>query len=223
MDKRQLTELIKTIALDEIQRSKGLKSMPSRKVLILVPPSVFAFGKFFDYIKETFGDCMVHIASCHVKDRFAPYTDSCVTYLDITDIKVRQDLFDHIEDYEKAYVLISDLTAVEDLLEIRSTTLSQIVNYLIMQDMPIEALWAYKKENKRMKDIRNSQKKLECLGIASMNISKEKAKHKAVKKVITEKDVFDAHHQNVRIIESNGQLVTPLAKDRARELKIAIQ
>ena len=223
MDSRELTELIKTIALEEIQKSKGLKSVPSQKVLILVPPSIFAFGKFFDYVREHFGDYQVHIASCHVQDRFAPYQDSGVRYLDVTDLKTRQELFDHIEDYEKACVLISDLTAMEDLLEIRSTTLSQMVNYLIMQDMPIEALWAYKRENRRMKDIRNSQKKLECLGISSTNICKEKVEKRSVHRVITERDVFDAHHQNVKIIKSNGQLVTPLAKDRARELKIAIQ
>jgi hypothetical protein len=75
-----------------------------------------------------------------------------------------------------------------------------------------------------MKEVRNSQKKLEVLGIQSININKPVEKAAKQSHMITEKDILEAHSQSKKtIVAMDKQLITPLAKDRARELKIMIE
>lgn len=227
MDKKDISELIRKITLEELEKNNISSELISnnKKALILIPRVIFSYKKFFAHIQDTYKEYKVDIVSCNVKERFGEYSDNNVNYIDILDVKQNSVLFDSIEEYGKIGMLISDLTVLDDILEIKDNMLSQLVNFLIMQEMTIEAIWCYNKNSKRMKEIRNSQKKLEVLGIQSTNINKPATvKSEKQCKMITEKDVLEAHSQSKKtIVALDKQLVTPLAKDRARELKIMIE
>lgn len=226
MDTREISELIKKITLEELEKAsnKNGQIKELKKALILIPRVLFSYNKFYTYLQDTYKDYKLDIVSCNVKERFGKYSDSNINYIDILDIKQNSTLFDSIEDYEKIGLPISDLTVIDDILEIKDNTLSQLVNFLIMQEKTIEAIWSYKNNSKRMKEIRNSQKKLEVLGINSTNINKPTEKAVKQSHMITEKDVLAAHSKSKKtIVAMDKQLVTPLAKDKARELKIMIE
>lgn len=233
MNEMQLAQMVRKILAEELEKLNGrekhaLLNGRKAKVLFLVPDDFFSFGVFYNHIQQEYQEFQIHIAANDAHRLYAGYQSSNTKYIDVLDAEERALLFAKLLGYERVVVLMNGLKVAKSILAMEDACfVSQIVFYALSQNQAVCGLWSFSNESSVSKTIRTMQKRLEVMGMKSINIQDFDQEVKDVLKksegVITEQMVLQAHARGQREIEAwQRQLVTPLAKDRARELGILI-
>ena len=233
MDDKQLLQLVRKILAEELEKLSGrekhtLLNGRKEKALFIAPPDLFSFGIFYNHLQQNYNDYQIHIAAENAQSLYGAFQSSNTKYIDLNNAEEKATLYANMLGYAEIFVLMSCPKAAKEIVELNGDCfVAQMVFYTLSQNNSVNALWSFAKESPVSKEIRIYQKKLELMGVRSINIQEFnhtiKEEMRKADGVITEKIVMDVYQRGGKEIEAaQNQAVTPLAKDRARELGIYI-
>ena len=233
MDEFALAQLVRKILAEELEKLNGkekhsLLHSHKEKALFVVPKDLFSFGIFYNHIQQEYNNYQIHIAAENAHVLYGCYQSSNTMYIDLCEEEEKAMLYANILGYSRVFVLMNCPLVAKAIYELAPDNyVVQLAFYSLSQNKQVQAMWAFDKDSPVSKEIRTAQKRLEVMGMKSINIKafNEEVKVNELKAegVITEQMVLDAHRRGLNEIESRqDQLITPLAKDRARELGIQI-
>lgn len=230
MQREELSKLIDNLveqALYELRAEKGNVAKDS-KALVIVPQTVFSLHKYEEYFLDNYKDIKITFA-CFFDCAVYKGKSEDIDYVYLND-EGQIEVSNAVDEFEKSFVIINDLDAIDKILSGECTDfVRELIGYYSMQEKSISLVTSYKRSLKLNTAVKSRLGKLKNNYIDIININTdEKVSDYDVdavteKKVITEKEVYDAHNAGVDVIRlSKKQLVTPLAKDRARNYGIKI-
>ena len=233
MNEQQLVQLVRKILAEELEKLSGkekhaLLNGRKEKALFIVPPDLFSFGVFYNHLQQNYNDYQIHIAAENAQTLYGAFQSSNTKYIDLNDAEEKATLYANMLGYAEVFVLMSCPKAAKEIVELNGDCfVAQMVFYTLSQNQSVNALWSFAKESPVSKEIRIYQKKLELMGVRSINIQEFnqnlKEEVRKAEGVVTEQMVMNVHrHGGKEIQTTQDQAVTPLAKDRARELGIHI-
>ena len=233
MDEKTLAQLVRRILAEELEKLNGqekhsLLNGRKEKALFAIPDDFFSFSVFYNYIQQEYSQYQIHIAAPNAHTLYGAYQSSNTKYIDLKNEEEKAMLYANMLGYNRVFMMMNCPLVAKAIVELAPNNhMVQIAFYNLSQNKPVNAIWSYQKDSTVSKEIRTYQKKLEMMGIKSINIQEYLQNSKINKQksegVISEKMIINAHRRGIIEIETKqNQLVTPLAKDRARELGIRI-
>ena len=200
-----------------------------KSCLILVPNIGFGMKDYYTYINTQFPGYNLNVGMDKSLPNIQYGSNSLINYVDI-DLK-SSDFINVLENVEMIFVLGLKISQMKTLIEVDD---SDVVNHVILG-----SLMANKKvtmmlntNNEMYRKISNIVNDVMTMGIQVVNIqeTEQLINASSIKstsnsnELITENYVKDLYKNGSKVIVLNTkQLVTPLAKDKLRELKIEVK
>ena len=216
MEVNNLDKLVKAVT-NNILNTIDLSSISDKSCLILFQNSVFGFNEYIDQIKEEYEGYELYLS-----------TNDCLNDYDLNGIKtigfdINSSSFRNVLESVENIIIIG--LKISQMKSITETDDSEDINYIVLS-----SLMANKKvdlminSNKKMyKLILKQLNSIKQMGISISNIQRVKESELSVN-LITEEYVKGLKNSGAsKIVLSSNQLITPLAKDKLRELNIDIE
>ena len=218
MEVNNLDKLVKAVT-NNILNTIDISSISDKSCLILFQNSVFGFNEYINQIKEEYEGYELYLS-----------TNDCLNDYDLNGIKtigfdINSSSFRNVLESVENIIIIG--LKISQMKSITETDDSEDINYIVLSSLMA---------NKKVKLMINSNKKMYNLllkqlnSIKQMDISitniqdvKEVKDSELSVELITEDYVKKLKNSGAsKIVLSNKQLITPLAKDKLRELNIDI-
>ncbi len=216
MEVNNLDKLVKAVT-NNILNTIDLSSISDKSCLILFQNSVFGFNEYIDQIKEEYEGYELYLS-----------TNDCLNDYDLNGIKtigfdINSSSFRNVLESVENIIIIG--LKISQMKSITETDDSEDINYIVLS-----SLMANKKidlminSNKKMYNLILKQlNSIKQMGINISNIQGVKESEISVD-LITEEYVKELKNSGAsKIVLSSKQLITPLAKDKLRELNIGIE
>jgi len=230
MQREELSKLIDNLveqAIKELRADKG-NAQSNTKALVIVPHTVFSLHKYENYFLDTCKDLDFTFASFFDSSLYREKNQS-IEYIYLN-AEGQVNISNKIDDFDKLFIIVNDITAIDNVLSGECDAfVRELIGYYNMHEKNTSLVTSYKNSLKMNTAVKSRGAKLRSNRIDIININKDAMKTDydsgmiAEKKVITEKEINEAHSAGVDVLELNRkQLITPLAKDRARNYGIKI-
>ncbi len=220
----RLVQSITSSILEKLELKTEHKTH-DKSCLILVPNTGFGMNDYYTYINTQFPDYNLYVGKGKSLSNIQYGSDNLIKYVDI-DLKC-SDFTNALESAEMIIVLGLKISEMKSLALVDD---SDVVNHVILG-----SLMSNKKvtiilntNNDMYQRISNTVSDVKNMGIDVVNIQDSVQSNTEptiqTNELITEDYVKDLHKNGTKVIVLNKkQLVTPLAKDKLRELKIEVK
>ncbi len=216
MEINNLDKLVKAVT-NNILNTIDLSSISDKSCLILFQNSVFGFNEYINQIKKEYEGYELYLS-----------TNDCLKDYDLNGIKtigfdINNSSFRNVLESVENIIIIG--LKISQMKSITETDDSEDINYIVLS-----SLMANKKvdlminSNKKMYNLILKQlDSIKQMGINVTNIQSVKESELSVD-LITEEFVKKLKNSGAsKIVLGSKQLITPLAKDKLRELNIKIE
>lgn len=223
----ELEALVRKVAGDVLSK------VVIQPILILVPLYVINLQKYLEHLDGKHpGNGMVLACMNNVKESI-PGMKQVVNVVDISGGSSSQSILDGFDSYSAVYCISPGIKLMENITRYNDTGfIENLMIYSLIHGKPAGILTDYDAKNLPggvSKKVREITSLITGMGITVENIRREKGEppDQPVKgkgrELITEKDIDTMYKNGIKqILSANGCIITPLAKDRARELGVTI-
>lgn len=223
MEVNNLDELKKVVTskiLEKLDYNPEFKLNP-KSALIIVPNIGLGYNEYIKYILKHYPDYELYLSSNATFVKTYYNKNNLVKHInfDLKDIDFIN-ILDSIQtifilglkiNQMKAISMTDDLDDINHII-IESAMINKSVNILLNANALI-----FNKILKTVKDIRN-------IGVNVINIQQNTLSKENIDELITESFVLNLRENGLKtLILNNNQIITPLAKDKLRELKIKVE
>lgn len=237
---KELKLLIEKIAAETISdlmskpvqeyKAGGLYNPGAKHVLLLISDKAMDISRFYEAIEKRYGRYAVTAAA--YRNIVAAGFKNIDEMLNLNEAVAREKLADTISRFDEICFLSPGLRQIQALLECDdSGYMEGVVIYSLLHGKKTTILLDYEAANlplnnftRKIKDMLKAVSELGiCIEVLQMGEDNRKEVQVQHKDLITQKEVEDIHKRGEKeIFRMKGCIVTPLAKDRARELGIKI-
>lgn len=230
MQREELSKIIDNLveqALNELHAEKG-NAPKKEKALVIVPQTVFSLHKYEKYFLDTYKNVNLTFA-CFFDCSVYKEKNQNIEYVYLND-EGQICIANKIDEFDKSFIIVNDLHAIDKIASGDCCDyVRELIGYYSMQEKNISLVTSYKRSLKLNTAVKSRLVKLKDNYIDIININTDEkisdydAGAVSEKKIVTEKEVYEAYSAGVDVIQlSKRQLITPLAKDRARNYGIKI-
>jgi|GEM_PF-4771444 len=230
MQREELSKLIDNLVEQAIRELReGKESMKSSvKALVIVPETVFSLHKYEEYFVDIYKGIDFTFACFFNTDIYKEKKDN-IKYISL-DEEGQLQVSNRIDEFDRLFIIVNDMLAIDKILSGDCNKfVRELIGYYNMHEKNISLVTSYKKSLKLNTAIKSRRVKLKNSFIDLLNIHEDDRDKEydtnelKEKKVITEKEIHEAYSAGVDLLQlDKKQLVTPLAKDRARDYGIKI-
>ncbi|HHU63120.1 MAG TPA: hypothetical protein GXZ32_02760 [Clostridiales bacterium] len=211
------------------------ESKSENRILVLLPENVLSIGKFLNYVKGKYEDGELLVAgNVETLDGvLKPELSNSITCVNIQDKHIRHKVGSIFDSYKEVCCIAPGIKLLENIAKGDD---SQFIEYLLLQGIlhkkPTTIYVDYMpngiSSDGLMGKVSTLFREIEASGIKVENIDRQTDAVISAEKVyqdglITEQDIDEMWANGVTEVDCSRCIVTPLAKDRAKELSITLK
>lgn len=227
MELKNFDRLVQSITSSILEKLelKPEHSKNDKSCLILLPNIGFGMKDYYAYISSEFPGYNLYVGKDNSSSNTQYGSNNLIKYVDI-DLK-SNDFIDILDNVELIFVIGLKISQMKALIHVDDT---DVVNHVILGSLMVnkKVTMILNSNNEMHQKISHILNDIASMGIEVVNIQKQVQSNNKTSiqanELITEDYVKDLYKNGSRVIVmSKKQLITPLAKDKLRELKIEVK